>query len=628
MDQTGIFGRSAIQHFVVVAMILLPVCLFAGRADSLRNAIIQSRNEPARLHAMSLLAIELMPDSMGRAGELLQEAAPLVEKGNANQVAGYHNATGLYYWFTGNRQQAIASFKNTLAIPEHHSIMNARAMAANNAGTLFRMLGEIDSAKVYLQKALEIDIGRGYMHGIAKTNYDLAILYDRSSQYHIALRYILNAVSFQDEAADTMALIYSYNVMGNVYSRLDSSAKANYYYGKGMEMAEKAGRDSQTISYLNNLMSLNAGMPDSIAKTLSYFQHGLLLATQYDDYRNLLALHGNMARAYAAANEPEMATSFFRMGLNYFEQADDLGVKARFLYHYGNHLFRNDKIDLAGDNLHQALHFARLSGEVSTQMLIYRTLASIDSINGNHKAAMQHLQNSFSIRDSLYTVKKSAVIAEIQLLHDIHQYEKQLAEISNESRFNRLRYIYSIVIGLTGIGLLVIGVLYFRKRKLIAEKNLLISEAEHSKLQIQYEANRRELTGKAMALLNSERLIKTLQENMKVFVDQADEGCRHKLQPVIRMLNTEDKSKELWKDFENRFNELSDGFISKLTEKHPELSPAEIRLCAMLRLQMPSKEISQISQRSLRTIEQSRFKIRKKIGLKPGDNLVSYLLNI
>jgi tetratricopeptide (TPR) repeat protein len=335
-----------------------------------------------------------------------------------------------------------------------------------------------------------------------------------------------------------------------------------------------------------------------------------------------------MARAYAAANEPEMAASFFRMGLNYFEQADDLGVKARFLYHYGNHLFRNDKIDLAGDNLHQALHFARLSGEVSTQMLIYRTLASIDSINGNHKAAMQHLQNSFSIRDSLYTVKKSAVIAEIQLLHDIHQYEKQLAEISNESRFNRLRYIYSIVIGLTGIGLLVIGVLYFRKRKLIAEKNLLISEAEHSKLQIQYEANRRELTGKAMALLNSERLIKTLQENMKVFVDQADEGCRHKLQPVIRMLNTEDKSKELWKDFENRFNELSDGFISKLTEKHPELSPAEIRLCAMLRLQMPSKEISQISQRSLRTIEQSRFKIRKKIGLKPGDNLVSYLLNI
>ncbi len=628
MNQTGIFGRSAIQHVVVVAMVLLPVFLFAGRADSLRNAISQSRNEPARLHAMSLLAIELMPDSMGRASEMLQEAAPLLEKGNANQIAAFHNATGLYYWFAGNRQQAIAAFKNTLAIPEHHSIMSARAMAANNTGTLFRMLGEIDSAKVYLQKALEIDIGRDYKPGIAKTNYDLAILYDRSSHYHLALRYILNAVSHQEEVADTTALIFSYNVIGNVYSRLDSSAKANYYYWKGMKMAEKAGRDSQTISYLNNLMSMNAVFPDSLLKTLSYFQHGILVAAKYDDYRNLLALHGNMARAYAAANESEMATSFFQMGLNYFEQADDLGIKGRFLYHYGNQLLKNGEIAIAEDNLHQALDFAGLSGEVSAQMNIYRTLASIDSINGNYKGAMQHLLNSFAIRDSLHTVKKSAAIAEIQLLHDILQYENKLAEISNESRFNRLRYIYSIVIGLTGIGLLVIGALYFRKRKLIAEKNLLISEAEHSKLQIQYEANRRELTGKAMALMNSERLLKKLQEDLKTFIDQADEGCRHKLQPVIRMLNTEDKSKELWKDFENRFNDLSDGFICKLTEKHPDLSPAEIRLCAMMRLQIPSKEISQISQRSLRTIEQSRFKIRKKIGLKQGDNLVSYLLNI
>jgi DNA-binding CsgD family transcriptional regulator len=213
-------------------------------------------------------------------------------------------------------------------------------------------------------------------------------------------------------------------------------------------------------------------------------------------------------------------------------------------------------------------------------------------------------------------------------LYNIQQYENKLSELESENRFSRLRYRFSFAVGLSAILLLGLSMFFFRKHKIIADNKLKIHELTNSTLKIQYESNRQELTGKAMALMNSERLIKKLQDNLKTFLDQADDDCRHKLQPVIREFHTEDKSKELWHDFENRFNELSDGFISKLTAAHPDLSPAEIHLCAMLRLQIPSKEISRLSQRSLRTIEQSRFKIRKKIGLKPGDNLVSYLLNL
>jgi tetratricopeptide (TPR) repeat protein/DNA-binding CsgD family transcriptional regulator len=417
-------------------------------------------------------------------------------------------------------------------------------------------------------------------------------------------------------------------VLGNVFSGFDSTAKAAFYYHKGLELAEETDRTSLMMTYLNNLMSLHAETPDSLTQTISYFQRGKVLATKYDDFRNLLALHGNMARAYDAANEPEMATSYFLMGMDWFDLADDMGVKASFLLHYGKHLFRNGNIAIAEVNLNKALGLARLSGEASTQMSIYRTLASIDSINGNYQEALKHLHRSLTIRDSIYTVKKSAIIAEIQLMHNIHQYEWMVSNLTSENRYNKLRYRFSVLAGITGFALLGLGIVYLRKRKILAEHSLTIRELEHSKLQVKYESNRQELTGKVMALMNSERLIKKLQCDLKSYLAQADDECRHKLQPVIRDLNTEDKSKELWHDFENRFNELNDGFIAKLTAAHPDLSPAEIRLCAMLRLQIPSKEISQLSQRSLRTIEQSRFKIRKKIGLKSGDNLVTYLLNL
>ncbi len=100
------------------------------------------------------------------------------------------------------------------------------------------------------------------------------------------------------------------------------------------------------------------------------------------------------------------------------------------------------------------------------------------------------------------------------------------------------------------------------------------------------------------------------------------------LQSVLHLLKSEDNGKLLWKEFETRFNELNEGFISRLTERYPSLSPAEIRLCALLRLQMSTKEIAEMLNRSPRTIEYTRNSVRKKMDLQTGDNLVHYLLKI
>jgi len=95
------------------------------------------------------------------------------------------------------------------------------------------------------------------------------------------------------------------------------------------------------ITCLNNLISINAELPDSLANNLSNFQRGVMLAAKYDDYRNLVAMHGNMARAYDAASKPDLALTFYQIDLDYFDKADNNEVKAGFLSYYGKHLFRN-----------------------------------------------------------------------------------------------------------------------------------------------------------------------------------------------------------------------------------------------------------------------------------------------
>ena len=83
-----------------------------------------------------------------------------------------------------------------------------------------------------------------------------------------------------------------------------------------------------------------------------------------------------------------------------------------------------------------------------------------------------------------------------------------------------------------------------------------------------------------------------------------------------------------WKEFEIRFEEEHSRFREVLLKRHPDLTPNEVKLCTFLRLDMSSKEISEITNQSVRALETARSRMRKKLGLKRSDNLVQYLFDI
>ncbi len=75
-------------------------------------------------------------------------------------------------------------------------------------------------------------------------------------------------------------------------------------------------------------------------------------------------------------------------------------------------------------------------------------------------------------------------------------------------------------------------------------------------------------------------------------------------------------------------NQSSLDFSNTLLEKYPELSPTELKICSYLRMNLSSKTIAQVTNRSLRTIEYTRNNIRKKMKLKHQENLIKHLITI
>ena len=73
--------------------------------------------------------------------------------------------------------------------------------------------------------------------------------------------------------------------------------------------------------------------------------------------------------------------------------------------------------------------------------------------------------------------------------------------------------------------------------------------------------------------------------------------------------NTE---KHVWEEFELHFEQVHESFYVSLNQKHPELTSRDRRLCALLKLNLNSKEIAQITGQSFKSIENARTRLRKK----------------
>lgn len=84
--------------------------------------------------------------------------------------------------------------------------------------------------------------------------------------------------------------------------------------------------------------------------------------------------------------------------------------------------------------------------------------------------------------------------------------------------------------------------------------------------------------------------------------------------------------RDMWSEFERCFLEIYPRFIKKLKANYSDLTPEEIKVCAMIRVSLTSKEISEILDISIKSIESMRNKLRKKFRISSNDVFLSDFL--
>ena len=130
-----------------------------------------------------------------------------------------------------------------------------------------------------------------------------------------------------------------------------------------------------------------------------------------------------------------------------------------------------------------------------------------------------------------------------------------------------------------------------------------------------------------MYLLKKNEFISAISDKLK----NTNQGQKEDNNAVINNVISElDKSitQDTWTEFEVRFQEVHVDFYNSLSRQFPDLTPNELRLCAFLRLNMTSKEISSITFQSSESLKTARYRLRKKLGLDRDENLIAFLTKL
>lgn len=196
----------------------------------------------------------------------------------------------------------------------------------------------------------------------------------------------------------------------------------------------------------------------------------------------------------------------------------------------------------------------------------------------------------------------------LYLLYRWQENKFKLQQIKYEEEQKRLRYIHDLEITKT-------------ESELVALRN--------EKLEADINYKNSELASTAMHLVKKGELVSKMKTELAyVMKGISNPQAETELKKIIRSISEDDNMDQEWENFAIHFDKVHSDFIIALKEKHAGLTNNEIKLCAYLRMNLSTKEIAQLMNISVRGVEVSRYRLRKKIELPKEISLFDYLLTI
>ncbi len=162
------------------------------------------------------------------------------------------------------------------------------------------------------------------------------------------------------------------------------------------------------------------------------------------------------------------------------------------------------------------------------------------------------------------------------------------------------------------------------KEKQLEEQRI---KAVNERLQLDIISKSKELANSTMSLVQKNEILLKIKEEIQSLRAASDGKVLGKqYQRLLHLIDTNISSEQDWQVFETNFNQVHESFFKKLKAEFPDLTPGDLKLAAYLKMNLSSKEIAPLLNISIRSVENKRYRLRKKLHLAEEDNLMDFML--
>lgn len=432
--------------------------------------------------------------------------------------------------------------------------------------------------------------------------------------------------------------------IGLLHFYLRNLDKSIACYNEALRILEQA-QDPDTaelalrkVRLFNNLAGVYIQQQD-YATALPYFQQAVEMNRPLKDLRNESSLNNNIGICLMETGQYDRANEYFLKSLAVRKEAGDARGQAQVLNNLGKNQVFFGRFDAARDHFERALAIGRGIESRESMVISLESLSSVYDTLRNYEAALDAHREFKALNDSLYNADNRLTIARLEEeFRRDKEREVLVAEGKRKDAESARRQVWNIALGgalffLLLTAFLVFKILRARVRTSVLEQEKLRLEsgkleAEQTILRESLEFKDRELTANALFLLKRNELIAHIAERLLKAQPTFRQENQQVIQEIVRDLHASHDDHN-WKEFEAHFTRVHSTFYHTLQVRFPALTPNERKLCAFLRLNMSTKDISAITQQTLNSITVARSRLRKKLEIEGEEvNLVDFLQSI
>ena len=273
--------------------------------------------------------------------------------------------------------------------------------------------------------------------------------------------------------------------------------------------------------------------------------------------------------------------------------------------------------------LDKALTSSKRSGLKQLEKQVCETSGVLYRKLQNYESALESYKSMVAADKELQDIQLEEAISSLNEKYETEKRKKMIAELEKESLIERtLKNTIVVVVSTITIILITILLSQYQKKR----KEQQISQLKLQQLSRQIISKSNEITTYTLSFLQKNQLMEELKEQINELKKSSNTDKYKELTRINRIVDNTFRSDEEWKKFQITFDQMHDGFFSDLKKDFPNISNAELKLCALLRLNMNLKESAKILGIAPDSVKTSRYRLRKKLGLKTEDNLVEFLL--